>query len=191
MTERESLQNLMRAVDGEAQSLESDERCEWVRSRFGIIGRVSLSEKVPVESLDQRLRELVDHAYGVIDQVPDAVLGFEDLWSLLLLICVPWSRNEVASSPRLAEIFAGYSRETTGSRKVIVLAGEPIQDLFAPLGTGPSAWMPPPGDPLHEAINAVAHDEAERDALEIVFRRRITEDEIDALIRVLGRTAQR
>jgi hypothetical protein len=183
----ETLLEIIRGEDPAATQIVGDDQCEWIRSRFGIVGRIVVSERCDQETLRSVLNRRIAHAHAVLDQLPDQTLSFEDLWNLTLFIMVPWSKEEVQTEKPVADRLLGYARDSSGSRKVLLWRGTGPRDHLGPLGRGPESWMPSRGEPLQDAIDSVARCEEEKQALGVLFKRRIPEEDIERLVRVLSR----
>src|SRR6266540_1943396 len=172
----------LRSIDEHAEELREDSRCAWVRSTFGIIGRVSVSHILNAAALDAQVSEEVAHALAEMDKIPDKDVGQEELWNLLLFIGVPWTRGEGRDQSDVAMVLARWARNTIGCRKVILWSDVDIRNHLGPLGVGGESWAPPSGDPLREALSASALDDEERGALEVLFKRRIETSDIEQVI---------
>jgi hypothetical protein len=179
----------VRQFDGRARELREDAQCQWVRCGFGIVGLVTISHAAPAAELDARIEGLVAHAHSVLDDLPDEQLEVEDLWNVVLLIAVPWTRAGAASEPLIAAVLLRWTRNTIGSRKIILWQGSDLRDYLGPLGLGARGWMPPLGDPLRDTIMSAAAGDDERRVLEVLFKRRIDQADIESLIEVLSRGA--
>jgi hypothetical protein len=177
---------MVAAEDSTVQELQRDDQCEWVRSRYGILGLVRIDERISHQEVKRLLDERVAHAHSVLDQLPDEALSFEDLWNLLLMISVPWNIEQAEADRELAELLLSCVRDTTGSRKIIIWRGTSPTDYIGRLGKGAGSWMPASGDPLREAADATSQSDTERQVLEILFKRRISEKDVDQLIQTLG-----
>jgi hypothetical protein len=185
--EGKMLLEVLKERDAGAVTLTADAACEWVRSAFGIIGYVQLVVPAAGVHLDRKLSQLVNHSYAQLEKLSNAELSFEELWGLLLLIHVPWTYDEAQADDHLAAILARWSRNTKGSRKRIVWSDEPLGKSFGPLGSNSASWMPSMDDPVHDAVNSVSRDDVERGALDVLFQRRIHDNDIDELLKVLAR----
>jgi hypothetical protein len=185
--EGKMLLEVLKERDASAITLTADDACEWVRSAFGIVGYVQLVEPVLAIQLDHKLSQLVNHSYSQLEKLSNAELSFDELWGLLLLIRVPWTYDEAQADDQLAAVLARWSRNTKGSRKRIVWSDESLGKSFGPLGTNGASWMPSMDDPLHDAVKSVSRDDVERGALDVLFQRRIDDEDIDELLKVLAR----
>ena len=181
------LLQLLHRIDDKVKELRADEQCEWVRSKLGVIGFIRVAEPVNDDALDALLGERIAHAHALLDELSDDDLQLEDLWNIVLLIAVPWTRDAMATLPETARVLLSWVRDTSGSRKIIVWSGTTVEDYLGPLGGGLTGWMPPTGDPLRAAVGAAARDAEEARALEVLFKRRIDESDFELLIKVLGR----
>lgn len=185
--EANTLYEIMRSIDPSAELLAADASCEWVRSTLAIVGRIALETPLPADEAQRTISEKTAHAYAVLDDLPDAQLSSEDLWNLLLMISVPWKRTEIVKLPQIGRILSNFVADTSGSRKIILWADTSPKDNLGPLGKGAVAWMPPTDDPLRDVIEKSAQNDDERTALSSLFKRRIQDEDIDQLVRALGR----
>lgn len=185
-----TLHDIIRNHDPAALLIKRDERCEWVRSTLGIIGLIRISEPLLPPALQTRLSDDIAHAYAVLDEFPDSTISFDDLWNLLLLIWIPWTRDELEQLEDIANILLSVSRDTAGSRKVILWRDRSPAEYVGPLGRGAAPWLPSSGDPLRAAVTSIARDDEEQNALDLLFKRRITEEDVDQLLRTLGRPSE-
>jgi hypothetical protein len=174
-------------LDGNARQLVEDEFCEWVRSRPGIIGIVQLARFAPIQQSTNILRRLIEHAYTLLDRLPQEKLSVQDIWNVTLLIAVPVAESELNRDSEIARALDAISRDVKGSRKVILWFDRSIGDYFGPLGEGRNLWKLSSDDPLRRTLEHVATDHVEREALEIIFKRRLSQEDIDELLRVLSR----
>jgi hypothetical protein len=181
------LVDTLRPIDESVTHLQGDARCEWVRSTFGIVGKVAVPSVTGTNSLNDLISREVDHALALIDQIPDKQLDEQELWNLVLFISVPWTRLEAQTRSEIARVLAQWARNTVGCRKVILWSDVDIQNHLGPLGLGGEGWVPPLGDPLRDTISSSSLDEEERLALDVLFKRRIEASDIEQVIRTLGR----
>lgn len=187
MTTTPQLEGLLRETLEDAVVLASDESCAWVRSRIGIVGITRIDRKVSAADLEQQLAEKVTHAYGLLDRLKDQSLSFDDLWNLLLFVGVPWRHEEMSALLDVAKILSRYSRNVEGSRKIILWQNSTPTEYIGPLGQAQDSWMPEVDDPLRGAVHSIAIDDIEDRALQTLFKRRITDDDFNHLIQILGR----
>jgi hypothetical protein len=176
-------------LDRKAKQLVGDELCEWVRSRPGIIGIVQLARFSPIQQLTNLLRRLIEHAYTLLDRLPQEKLSVQDIWNVTLLIAVPFKESELDRDSETAKVLDAISRDLTGSRKVVLWLDRRIADYFGPLGEGRHLWKLSSDDPLRRTLERLATDSVEREALETIFKRRLSQEDIDELLRVLSRDA--
>src|SRR6266436_692945 len=111
-----SLAALIKLNDSDAEPLAADETCEWVRSRFAIVGRICVETKVSPSELRDLIEQRTAHAYAALDQLSESELSFADLWNLLLVIAVPWKRSEARSLPEIDHLLGSTATDTSGSR---------------------------------------------------------------------------
>ena len=173
-------------LDRNAKRLVDDELCEWVRSRPGIIGIVQIGRLTPILQLENVLRRLIAHAYTLLDRLPQQELSFEDIWNVTLLIAVPIKEMEYDRDVDTAKSLEKVTRDVTGSRKVILWLDRSLDEYFGPLGAGSSSWKLSSDDPLRVKLESLATNLVERNALEIIFKRRLSQEDIDELLKVLG-----
>jgi hypothetical protein len=175
-------------LDRNAKQLVDDEICEWVRSRPGIIGMVRLARlQASVDHVAATFRRLVDHAYALLDKLPQEQLSVEDIWNVTLLIAVPVKEADVDRDSDVGKFLHGISQDVTGSRKLVLWVDQSVGDYFGPLGAGRHIWKLSSDDPLRQALESFAVDSLEREALEVIFKRRLSQEDIDELLRVLSR----
>lgn len=190
ITQRETLHFLLRRFDPHADVLAKTERCEWVRSNIGILGLVHISEKSTGELLRDQIRQALRDAHAILDALPENRLSLEDLWNLLLFISVPWTKAEIEANVDVANVLSQVSQDTSASRKVVLPQDSSLRRHIGPMDARGTPWMPSSADPLREAIWEVARDTEERGALEALFKPRISEADLDSLIRALSRGAE-
>ncbi len=181
------LYDSIKEVDPGAEILVADDVCEWVRSSLSIVGLIRIESKLEADELRNVISDRIKAAYSLVDDLSDEKLALEDLWNLLLLIQVPWTRDEVRLLPATAQVLSNVANDTKGSRKIIVWTDSTPAQYVGPLGEGMTSWIPPSGDPLHDTVKEFARDSAEAIALEVLFKRRISDDEIEELIQTLTR----
>ncbi len=174
-------------LDRNAKQLVDNEFCEWTRSRPGIIGIVQVARFVPVQQLTNTLRRLIENAYNLLDSLPQEKLSVQDLWNVTLLIAVPIKESEIDRDSEIARSLHAISGDLTGSRKVVLWFDRRVADYFGPLGEGRHFWKLSSDDPLRQTLERLATDSAEREALEMVFKRRLSQEDIEELLRVLSR----
>jgi len=61
-----------------------------------------------------------------------------------------------------------------------------LSDYFGPLGEGHLIWKLSSDDPLRQTLERVATDLVEREALEVIFKRRLSQQDLDELFKILG-----
>ncbi|MGH2397780.1 MAG: hypothetical protein ACRDFW_12535, partial [bacterium] len=174
-------------LDRNAKQIVDDEFCEWVRARPGIIGIVQLAHLQTVDQVANTLRRLVDHAYTLLDRLPQDKLSVNDIWNVTLLIAVPVRESEVDRDSDVGKFLHEISQDITGSRKLVLWFDQGVGDYFGPLGEVRHLWKLSSEDPLRQALGRLAVDSLEREALEVVFKRRLSQEDIDGLLRVLSR----
>jgi len=181
-----SLIALIKLNDPDAEPLTADETCEWVRSRFAIVGRISIETKVSPSELKDLTEQRTARAYAALDQLSDNELSFADLWNLLLVVAVPWTRREARSLTEIDNLLASTATDTSGSRKIILWKDSSLEKQLGDFEHSENAATALSGDPLRDSVIQMAQNEEERAALEALFKRRIQDEDVDELIRVLG-----
>jgi len=174
-------------LDRNAKQLIDNEFCEWIRSRPGIIGIVQVARFAPVQQLTNGLRRLIEHAYNLLDSLPQEKLSVQDLWNVTLMIAVPLKESEIDRDSDIARSLRAISGDLAGSRKVVLWSDRRVADYFGPLGEGRHLWKLSSDDPLRQTLERLASDSVEREALEMVFKRRLSQEDIEELLRVLSR----
>jgi hypothetical protein len=177
----------MRTVDPAASILVSDDSCQWVRSRMGIVGLIALEERVSPETLREWLDQMIIRAHAQLDALPESLFSHDDMWNVTLFIAVPWTQGEISADSKLSTALLDVTRDLSGSRKVILWTDTSVANHLGPLAQASKTWSGSSGEPLRDVVQASARDEFERGALEVLFQRRITEADWDTLIRALGR----
>jgi hypothetical protein len=145
-------------LDRNAKQLVADEFCEWVRSRPGIIGIVQLARFATVEQLTNVLRRLIEHAYTLLDRLPQEKLSVQDIWNVTLLIAVPIRESELDRDSDIAKSLYSISRDVTGSRKLVLWFDRRVADYFGPLGEGRHLWKLSSDDPLRQTLERISTD---------------------------------
>jgi hypothetical protein len=130
---------------------------------------------------------LIQHAYSLLDRLPREKLSVQDIWNVTLLIAVPIKELDLGRDSDIARSLHSISRDVTGSRKVVLWLDRRVADYFGPLGEGRQLWKLSSDDPLRGTLERLATDSVEREALEMVFKRRLSQENIEELLRVLSR----
>jgi len=175
------------SVDPSADLLAQNAVCEWIRCSVGIVGLVTVVSNASVQELTEQLEMLRVTAHSTVDRIPAARLSTDDLWTLLLIVAVPWTREELATKELESAILTRFAGDTMGSRKLIMTSDDSVRSLVGPVTGGESGWYPSSDDPLREQLTVVARDQKERDALELLFKKRFSGDDFDHLVGILGR----
>jgi hypothetical protein len=181
---RGALRSDLILLDRDAELLAENSQTSWWRTGFGVIGIAEVTE----DATTRGLADLTHAAYALLDFLPETRLPAQDLWNLTLVLAVPWSFEEVVREPGLLEALEAVAHDPTGARKIVLWSNETLRDHFGRLATAAEKvqgfnW----NDPLREAIDTASRDEEERRSLEVLFKRKLGQDDIDALVRVLGR----
>jgi hypothetical protein len=180
-----SFAEVLIGIDPSSTPLMRDASCEWVKTALGIVGVVAIGGS-PQAALDLVHRS-VSHAYAQLDRLPEADLSFEDLWNILLFISVAWPEKETRGHSPAHDLIA-FANDMTGSRKILLWQGDSPLQHIASFQPGTTAWTPVSGDPLWDAINTVARDNSEAEALSLLFKKRISQQDLDQIIEALSRT---
>jgi hypothetical protein len=180
------LRELLR-VDAHAKQIVGDELCEWVRSRHGIIGIVRLARLESTGQLMILRRRTIEHAYSLLDDLPRDQFSVQDVWNVTLLVAVPIKEAERKQDSELNRSLNEITRDLNGARKIVLWLDSGIRDYFGPLSLGHDQSEMSSIDPLRETLARLATDSKERDALEVIFKSRLSQEDIDQLMLVLGR----
>jgi hypothetical protein len=180
------LRELLR-LDKHAKLIIGDELCEWVRSRHGIIGIVRLARLESTGYLMRVLRRTIESAYSLLDNLPRDKFSVQDVWNVTLLIAVPIKEAERKRDSDLNRSLNEIPRDLNGARKIVLCLDKGIRDYFGPLSLGHDPSEMSSIDPLRETLARFATDPKERDALEVIFKSRLSQEDIDQLMLVLGR----
>lgn len=173
-------------LDRNAKQLIGDDFCEWVRSRPGIIGIIRLARITPNRQSDSILRRLIEHAYTLLDGLSSEELSVQDVWNVTLLIAVPIRQSEIDRASPVAKSLETVGRDLKGSRKLILWSDRAVSDYFGPLGEGTELWRLSSDDPLRQTLETVAANSAEREALEILFKSRLSQEDFEELLKALS-----
>ena len=187
MQNESTLSASLRSQGWGVDQLTGDDRCEWVRCWFGILGLIRVPDQTTDSKVSDTLSSLIVHAHSMLDQVPEEALEFEELWNVTLLVHVPWPWHEMEGRPNVAIALADVVGNTTGSRKLIVWKGEQVLDHVGKLGASGGTWQPTSGDPIREALLASARDEREAAAINMLLDGgRIGDAKLDDMVHVFG-----
>jgi len=182
-----TIESVLRRVDFRARRLAGDENAQWVRSRMGIVGVVNVSAAASSKAVKEEIERSIRKAYALLDNLPEDELSLEDLWNLLLFVSVPWTQEEASAEDEIIAVLNEAVENTSGSRKIILWKDKSLIDHLGPMGRRGTLWLPSSPDPLRDALAATVRDSGEMDALEALFKARISEADLDEIIRVLGR----
>jgi hypothetical protein len=174
-------------LDRNAKQLVQDEFCEWVKSRPGIIGIVQLARFAPKQQLNSVLSRLIDHAYTLLDGLPQEKLSVQDIWNVTLLIAVPIGKQELDRNSDVVKSLDALVQNLTGSRKLVLWFDRTVGEYFGRLGEGRESWKLSSDDPLRQTLERVAANSEEREALEVIFKSRLSQDDIDGLLQALSK----
>ena len=175
------------SVDPDTELLTQNSQCEWDKCSVGVVGVVRVPLIASTQSLSEQLELLRLNAYAAIDRIPTGRLSTDDLWTLLLVIAVPWSREELNSRDVELEVLRKFVGDTIGSRKLIVSSDESVRALLGPVAGSRSTWLPTSNDPLRDQLFASVKNPEELGALEVLFKKRLSADDFDRLITALRR----
>jgi hypothetical protein len=174
-------------IDENAKQIAGNDICEWVRSRHGIIGIIRFAESESRKPSTSLLRRLIEQAYTLLDDLPRQQFSVQDVWNVTLLIAVPMKQTERQQDTDLDRSLDQVSRDLSGARKIVLWLDKGIRDYFGPLTLGHHLTELPGVDPLRSTLARLATDLKERDALEVIFKSRLSQEDIDQLMQVLGR----
>jgi hypothetical protein len=163
----------------------ADETCAWIRSRPGILGLVQFGALTPAAASTILLQRLIQHAYVVLDGLPQDKLSIADIWNVTLLISVPLQESERDQNTSIGPVLDRFARDVNGSRKIILWLDKDLGNFFGPLGKGQAPGRINADDPLRQTLDKIAANPVERDALEVVFKKRLSQDDIDRLLMAL------
>lgn len=175
------------SVDPETELLTQNSQCEWDRCGVGVVGIVRVSRHSSEISLTEQLELLRLNAYAAIDRVPNARLSTDDLWTLLLIVAVPWTSEELSGREAEAAILRNFVGDTIGSRKLIMPSDKSIGALLGPVAGSGSIWYPTSDDPLRDQLRVSVTNPEELQALEVLFKKRLSPDDFNRLVTALGR----
>lgn len=175
------------SVDPDTKFLTQNSQCEWDKCSVGVVGVVRVPLIASTQSLSEQLELLRLNAYAAIDRIPSGRLSTDDLWTLLLVIAVPWSREELNSRDAESAILRKFVGDTIGSRKLIMSSDESVRVLLGPVAGNRSTWLPTSNDPLRDQLLASVKNPEELGALEVLFKKRLSADDFDRLITALRR----
>jgi hypothetical protein len=181
------LQRELISVDPQTKLLVQNSQCEWDRCSLGVVGVVRLSLHTFAPTLARQLELLRSNAYAAIDRIPTIYLSTDDLWSLLLIVIVPWTREELNARESESAILRTFVGDTTGSRKLVMCNDESIRDLLGPVTGIGSTWYPTSDDPLRDRLQAIVKNPEELQALEVLFNKRLSAADFDRIVEVLGK----
>ena len=169
-----------------ARRVAGDALCEWVKARPGVVGCVHLG-CLGSASCTRVLGPLINHAYRQLDVLPRDELSVEDMWNVVLLVAVPVSEAECREINELHAELVAVSRDVRGARKVLLWWGETPTEKFGPLGSTIGVGRQTSADPLRAVLDETARDRVEREALELVFKARLTQEDVGRLVESLSR----
>jgi hypothetical protein len=174
----------VRSVDPAAISIAQEPAAEWLRTSTGIVGRVSLEDCADALSLKHSAPERIAGAYSLLDRSQG--VEYDECWNVLLLVAVGGTSVRDASDSDALTFLASVARDTSGSRKVILWSDDsPIKHVgpFGSTGSEPTLIV----DPIRDALLAMVATEGERDLVELLFKRRLTESDVSAaLVALVG-----
>jgi hypothetical protein len=75
----------------------------------------------------------------------------------------------------------------TGSRKLVLWFDRTVGEYFGRLGEGRESWKLSSDDPLRQTLERVAANSEERNALEVIFKSRLSQEDIDELLQELSK----
>ncbi len=173
-------------LDSTAKVLVDRPEVEWVRSRLGIIGLVSIQEPANAGSFRQMISVTLELAHGFLDALSPMEFSRSDVWNLLLLVRVPWTRQEIKTRTSEAAVLIDLCNDVVASRKVVIWKDADISDYFwsrvASVGSAGLATV----DPLRQTLEDSVRTKEELQALEFLFKRKISREELERAISVLA-----
>lgn len=178
---------VLKRFDETAQRLARDEMCEWVRCRLGVFGVISIPKSEQLAIIREDVDTRVIHAYGIIDRLSADLLQFDDMWNLVLFIAVPWTKEEGSAEVTLSDMLLAYERDTRGSRKIVLWREISPEDFLHPFDKARVPGEHLARDPLGDALRGAALDEEEFEALQVLYKGRVSQSDLSRLILVLGR----
>ncbi len=173
----------VRTVDADAVALVSAGTISWVRTRLGIVGEVRAPEGTAPEKAPRLVEEEVARAHALLDELPLDQFSRSDVYNLLLFVSLPFDRTMV---PGITAELEARCADLSGSRKVLLWKGEAVEERLGPVMRH-LRLVSPSGDPLRHVVAEQARDQLDARALELLFKRRLDESDIDELVRALGR----
>jgi hypothetical protein len=163
------LERIRAAATGrEVEVLCATERLAWGRTVDLVIGSVDVTP--------EGRREEVDAAYDALEN--ENVLREHELWNVVLIVFVSGEPLAAAQCAR------GIERDLTRSRKLAVLPGQALPQLFAAFDLS-TASAHPPADPLALALDRVCSPH-ERTAMNALLRERRNSADVERLLQILG-----
>lgn len=175
------------SIDPDTELLTQNSQCEWDRSSVGVVGIVRVPLNSSAQNLSEQLELLRSNAYAAVDRLPTARLSTDELWTLLLVVAVPWSREQLNNMNAESVILRKFASDTTGSRKLIMSRDESVTGLLGPVAGSRLKWHPTSDDPLRDQLHASVKNHEELDALEALFKKRLSADDFDRMIAALRR----
>jgi hypothetical protein len=162
----------IRALTGDRghEVLSDTPNATWLRSGDLVIGITDTD----VTKAADRMRE----AYNELDE--SGALRPYELWSIVLVVRVSGDNNSLVRTAR------GIERDLSRSRKIVVPAAETLPYLFAGIMGQTVDADERPRDPVSSALDDLATGEL-RVALDVLIRSRRPADEVEHLIRLLGK----
>jgi len=155
VSRRGRLHSLIRRFDSSASLLAKDAGCEWVRSRTGIIGLVAIPHKQPAATLKAMAETRILAAHGLLESQPESQFSMEDVWNLILLISVAWSKEE-AGDENCDQVLRDLEKDLTASRKIVLWRGTSPIEHIGPLSRTHGGIVAASADPALDAIEAAA-----------------------------------
>jgi hypothetical protein len=183
MNSGDSFADRVRTVDAEATELVSDGNVSWVRSRLGILGEVRIPDATPADEAPRLVQEQVARAHALLDELPLNRFRRSDVWNLLLFVCLPFDST---IAPDIRAQLETTSADLRGSRRLLLWRGQAVESQLAPVMRH-LRLVSAPGDPLRRVVAEGVRDDVDARALELLFKRRLEEADIDELVRALGR----
>lgn len=178
------LQSELEATGLAVEPLVQNALCDWVKSQVGIVGRISL--RTDEADMQRRLALLRQQAHETIDRVPLSKLSLNEVWNLLLVVRLPWQRDEILQKEQEWTVLREFISDVRGSRKLLQYADTPLASLLGPFDSQRSSAGRTYEDPFLDELETIALDPKELKALKLLFKRRFSATDLTALEKALG-----
>src|SRR5262249_37279133 len=152
LARRGHLLTVIRTVDPAARQLIQEPRLEWVKSRIGVIGLISIEVELSAAALVEVATRAIANAHGALDALPERELTADDVWNLLLIISLPWTLDEAREDQAIFEALFGLERDLRGSRKLLLWRGNSPLEHLGGFTADLKLWVPSSPNPLRDEI---------------------------------------